>query len=391
MARLPTPGSDEGQWGDVLNSFLLQSHNDDGTIKNASLGSAQLQDNSVTQAKLQASNTPTSGQVLTYGSGGALTWASQTSSSTTDSLRSLLIFYAAPTIINAQYSIDYASGILARYDDIVLGAGLEDTGNVYYNDTKTIIANVKAMSSGTVFWGYIDTGVTTGNLPLSTIYSLVDQWIAIGAGGIFLDVFGYDYGVSRDRQNSILNYIHSKNIGSIMNVFNPDQALSSAVDATYNPSGTATVANSSDVLLLESWILNSDAYTSPYYATFSDVKTRADKARTYRTSLGIRIFAVNIFLHTGTSTSDLTNYNSFCEAMARIFRLDSSGIAASQYGATGTDVGVVSPRFFAIPATPSRPSVPYILNGAWTQIQAPDLGLVVNYNNGTSTFNWSRL
>jgi len=33
MARLPTPGSDNGNWGDILNQFLLVSHNSDGTLK----------------------------------------------------------------------------------------------------------------------------------------------------------------------------------------------------------------------------------------------------------------------------------------------------------------------------------------------------------------------
>jgi hypothetical protein len=35
MARLPTPGSDDGTWGDILNDFLSQEHNADGTLKNA--------------------------------------------------------------------------------------------------------------------------------------------------------------------------------------------------------------------------------------------------------------------------------------------------------------------------------------------------------------------
>lgn len=34
MARLPVPGSDENTWGDVLNDFLLASHNANGTLKN---------------------------------------------------------------------------------------------------------------------------------------------------------------------------------------------------------------------------------------------------------------------------------------------------------------------------------------------------------------------
>ncbi len=32
--RLPTPGSDAGNWGEILNEFLLQSHHGDGSLKN---------------------------------------------------------------------------------------------------------------------------------------------------------------------------------------------------------------------------------------------------------------------------------------------------------------------------------------------------------------------
>lgn len=33
MARLPQPGGDQGSWGDILNDYLSQSHNADGTLK----------------------------------------------------------------------------------------------------------------------------------------------------------------------------------------------------------------------------------------------------------------------------------------------------------------------------------------------------------------------
>ena len=33
MARLPNPGSDDGTWGDILNDFLSQVHNPDGSLK----------------------------------------------------------------------------------------------------------------------------------------------------------------------------------------------------------------------------------------------------------------------------------------------------------------------------------------------------------------------
>jgi len=33
MARLPEPGGDSGNWGEILNEYLLASHNQDGTLK----------------------------------------------------------------------------------------------------------------------------------------------------------------------------------------------------------------------------------------------------------------------------------------------------------------------------------------------------------------------
>ena len=52
MARLPQPGGDAGNWGNILNDYLAASHKADGTIKDNTVGSAQLQDDSVTNAAL---------------------------------------------------------------------------------------------------------------------------------------------------------------------------------------------------------------------------------------------------------------------------------------------------------------------------------------------------
>lgn len=41
MTRLPVPGSDDGRWGDILNQYLLVSHNPDGTIKDGAVSGVQ--------------------------------------------------------------------------------------------------------------------------------------------------------------------------------------------------------------------------------------------------------------------------------------------------------------------------------------------------------------
>lgn len=85
MARLPQPGGDSGNWGNVLNEYLLQSHQTDGTIKanavdsaaiqNNSISGAKLQDNTVTDTKLYVSG-GSNGEVLAKNSGqpGGLQW-----------------------------------------------------------------------------------------------------------------------------------------------------------------------------------------------------------------------------------------------------------------------------------------------------------------------------
>ncbi len=39
-AQLPTPGQDDGTWGDMLNDFLLVAHNTDGTLQNGAISTA---------------------------------------------------------------------------------------------------------------------------------------------------------------------------------------------------------------------------------------------------------------------------------------------------------------------------------------------------------------
>ena len=47
MARLPTPGSDDGTWGNILNGFLAVEHNPDGTLKASGSLSAKADDSTV--------------------------------------------------------------------------------------------------------------------------------------------------------------------------------------------------------------------------------------------------------------------------------------------------------------------------------------------------------
>lgn len=55
VSRLPTPGSDDGTWGDILNDYLSQSLKADGTIKDNAVITSAIAANAVTNAKLESS------------------------------------------------------------------------------------------------------------------------------------------------------------------------------------------------------------------------------------------------------------------------------------------------------------------------------------------------
>ena len=64
MARLPSPGGDNGTWGVILNDFLSVAHDTEGALKASTVGSAQL----------TTSNSPSTNQSLVY-NGTELQWA----------------------------------------------------------------------------------------------------------------------------------------------------------------------------------------------------------------------------------------------------------------------------------------------------------------------------
>lgn len=52
MARLPQPGGDKGSWGDILNDFLSQAHDTDGSLSADTVGVSQVEDQAISETKL---------------------------------------------------------------------------------------------------------------------------------------------------------------------------------------------------------------------------------------------------------------------------------------------------------------------------------------------------
>lgn len=56
MARLPIPGSDAGDWGNILNDFLTQSLKQDGSLKDSSVTASTIAPGAVTKVTVGLSN-----------------------------------------------------------------------------------------------------------------------------------------------------------------------------------------------------------------------------------------------------------------------------------------------------------------------------------------------
>lgn len=71
MPRLPQPGADAGTWGSILNDFLSQAHNIDGSLKDGSVPVSAIPDTTITEAKLSSAVQTKLNQVGTQGPTGA--------------------------------------------------------------------------------------------------------------------------------------------------------------------------------------------------------------------------------------------------------------------------------------------------------------------------------
>jgi hypothetical protein len=134
MARLPTPGSDDGTWGSVLNDYLLQSHNADGTLKPSAVttagagtyskptGGIPKTDLATTvQASLTAAdNAPTTLAALTdvSGTAGASNNQVLTYSSSTSTWKPSIVSTAPGTGKNPLTGWFHADGYGAKFDGV---------------------------------------------------------------------------------------------------------------------------------------------------------------------------------------------------------------------------------------------------------------------------------
>lgn len=228
----------------------------------------------------------------------------------------LAIYYGFPSLVNGSAGdISKAIDEFDDYDIVVFGNGLENPNHSDHTNTVAIINNLQISPNPTAIFGYIPIGVKTDflsktmlqhnikiwaawgvfgitlapavNLSRSDIKDRVDAWAKMGVAGIFLDQAGYDFGVSRQRQNQVIHYVHNKGLRVFINAFIPDDIFNPAIDPNFNPTGDPTSLGSNDIYLQESFQIIMGEFQDPTIWA-----KRSNKAIFYKSRFGTQIAAI---------------------------------------------------------------------------------------------------
>lgn len=261
----------------------------------------------------------------------------------------LLIYYGYMNSFNsAQNSLnnELVAQDMAKYSLIVLGQGFADPAHPDYANSCIIINRIKVLNPLTMIFGYLSM-----TLEISSSTSTIAAWDTMGIHGIFLDEAGYNYGTlltnGRAAQNEKIDLIHSKESANIcfINSWNMDHIIGTVNDpsfpnTTWNPDEVESKLTQDDWYLLESFAINTTAYTSTNgYAPYEDWASRGVKAQSHRINYGINLASVGINDDSGGTPQELSDF-AFVSAMA--WSLEANGTSSVSYGASTTQVGFYS-------------------------------------------------
>lgn len=182
-------------------------------------------------------------------------------------IEKVILYYGEPLYICNANNVTSAVNIYKNYDIVILGDKYQDPSSTTYTDTVSIIQKLHEDYVDIRIVGYVPIGMhpswQDSCLSMEELKLRVDQWFNIGANGIFLDEFGYDYYVTRERQNEIVNYCHSKglfvfaNSWSLEYCFNNEPMVLDWLDNfEANPNGLVSELNENDYYLFEHLFFN---------------------------------------------------------------------------------------------------------------------------------------
>jgi hypothetical protein len=259
--------------------------------------------------------------------------------------KDILVYYGWLNSFNSTTNGWYNEKVaqdMAKYRILVFGDGTQDPSHGDYANTQIIIPRIKALNPCALIFGYVSTNQSYANFQTKT-----DQWNTLGVHGIMMDESGYDYGTTttngREAFNQKVDYIHAQTSAKICfsNAWNTDHILGTANDVsfpntTWNPSVIESNLNEDDWVMLESFPVNTTAYSgNGGYETASDWAARGSKANTLRSTYKCNFASVNIIANGDSNGQDLFDF-AFVSSM--MWALEAFGTSDTAYGASSAAV-----------------------------------------------------
>ncbi|MFD0715433.1 hypothetical protein [Paenibacillus sp. GCM10027626] len=182
--------------------------------------------------------------------------------SPTRTIKDALIYYGYPSSVNGSGGdVSKAIDAFKKFDLIVFGDDLKEPNHSDNAKTRQIIAGLKDYNPKIEIFGYVQIGMdgsAGSDLPFVEIQRQIGLWEQAGVTGIFLDEFGYDYKVTRERQNQCVDYCHSKGFNIIANYWKVSYVFSSSniyidwINFNGNPNNIPPTINENDYYMYES-------------------------------------------------------------------------------------------------------------------------------------------
>lgn len=268
----------------------------------------------------------------------------------------LAIYYGWPSLVNGiSQDNEAAAAVFGDYDIVIFNQGLEEPLHGDSANTAEIISILHDQYSTRVF-GYLngpqwDTSWSvTGMSPVDWETHL-DWWVAMGIDGIFVDEFGYDFGITRVMQNAMLDAIHARGLPAFVNSWFIDHTFSNNPDPIFpagNPAGIESHILPTDLYMLESFTIIEGTYDVCQRPFFDTWLTKADKAVAYRQTFGTEMWTM-------TTADQLVMQSGDADSAAAEARLSYAWHATAMYGLAG--FGWTEPQFSA--SGPSENLLPW--------------------------------
>lgn len=273
-------------------------------------------------------------------------------------MEKVCIYYGYPVGIGNSWSVDGAVAIYKQYDLCVLGDTYELPEQEVYTETVEVLKKLAEAAPDTRVAGYIPIGVKSvgsdSGLSMDELKRRVGLWKNIGAKGIFLDEFGYDYGVSRARQNEIVNYVHEQGMFCIANSWNTNYVFSSlpmTLDDLPgfepNPDGQVPAIGKMDYSLLENFFYSCEKDESAGKVTLKSAscwrvddgygyysRTQEEYGTTYYEKFGTKLLQLDAIPHDLTATQKNT-LMTLALIGAKIFNIPALAFGDEDWGSSG--------------------------------------------------------